>query len=292
MIKVAVVSGKGGTGKTVVAAALADLLGGKLLLADCDVDASNLSLLLDPEVQDTKPFFGMKKAVIDPEQCTSCGLCREACRFGAIDEDESGFSVESVRCEGCGVCEYVCPVSAITLEAREDGEIYYSKTRLGFFSHAELFPGSGTSGLLVHQVKQQAIDRAGDQELLLIDGPPGIGCPVISTLSGMDAVLIVTESGLSAFHDLKRLVEVSRGFRARLFLVINRADLDEGIRDELLAYCKEEAITVLGEIPFDMAVIDSVEACRPVTSIPCPASTALRGIATALMRELGLKKSG
>lgn len=288
MIRIAVVSGKGGTGKTIVTAALADLLGEKLLLADCDVDASNLSLLLDPEVLDKKPFFGMKRAVIDPGRCTGCGLCRDTCRFGAIDEDDSVFSVDPVRCEGCGVCEFVCPVSAITLVAREDGEIYYSKTRLGPLSHAELFPGSGTSGLLVHQVKQQVYDRAGDQELLLIDGPPGIGCPVISTLSGMDAVLIVTESGLSAFHDLKRIVEVSRGFQTRLFLVINRADLDEGIRDELLQYCKKEAITVLGEIPFDMAVIEAVEACRPVTSAPSPASTALRGIADALRRELGL----
>ena len=288
MIRLAVISGKGGTGKTVVTAALAHLIPLSRVLADCDVDAANLSLLLSPTETISEPFYGMKKAVIDPDLCTGCGICAESCRFGAIDEEDGVFSAAPVRCEGCGLCEAVCPASAIHLEAFVDGEIFYSQTAEGPLSHAELAPGSGNSGLLVHEVKQQALKKAGDREVLLIDGPPGIGCPVISTISGVDAVIVVTEPSVSATHDLARLIRVTRGFDLDRYCIINRYDLDQGLTAQIEQFCRDEDITLLGRIPFDPAVLAAVREGRIITEYDCPARIALEEIWEALARKLGV----
>ncbi|NYT06554.1 MAG: (4Fe-4S)-binding protein [Methanomicrobiales archaeon] len=287
MTTVGVVSGKGGTGKTVVTAALADCIPGAKVFADCDVDAANLSLILGPDHTESRPYSGLPCAVIDPARCTSCGICREHCRFDAIREAGTGMQVDPLRCEGCGVCERVCPEGAVTLEPRQAGEVHRSTTAAGPLAHADLFPGSGTSGLLVHEVKRDAVAMRSGEAIILCDGPPGIGCPAMATLSGLDAAVIVTEPSVSALHDLTRLVRVCRGFSARLFVVINRSDLDPACAAAIKTYCAVEGLFLLGTIPFDPAVIAAVRKGVPVTRTPSPAASAMRVISRRLREALG-----
>jgi MinD superfamily P-loop ATPase len=289
MIRLAVISGKGGTGKTMVTAALADTSGVPQVLADCDVDAANLELLFEPRRLTTEEFQGLTAARIDPALCRDCGICADHCRFSAIVRRDDAWVVDALHCEGCAVCTYVCPVGAVRMEPRVCGEIYTSATDRGDLVHARLFPGSGNSGLLVTEVKRRAIARSGGKDLLLADGPPGIGCPLIATVSGMDAVLAVTEPGVSALHDLERLVVVCRRFRPRIFVVINRFDLAEDICKRIEDYCKQEGIVVAGKIPFDPAVVDAVRNGRPATRSESPATEALRALHDDLFLELGLR---
>lgn len=286
MIRLAVISGKGGTGKTMITAALAQLLMGKLVLADCDVDAANLELLLNPCLIRTEPFMGMKTAVIDPALCTQCGECMEHCRFGAIERDGEIYRVNPLRCEGCALCVHVCPI-AITMQPRQTGEIKYSDTERGHLVHARLVPGAGNSGLLVHAVKKTANEQEKDCDLFLIDGPPGTGCPLISTISGVDAVLVVTEPSVSGLHDLKRVVAVCRQFRPHIFVAINRFDLEQSLTETIRAWCREEKIPVIGMIPFDPAVIEAVRNGRAVTiNGASPAAQAIQMLAANLEQEL------
>ena len=286
MIRLAVISGKGGTGKTMITGALAQLLPGKLVLADCDVDAANLELLVNPKLLWTEPFMGMKTAVIDPALCTQCGECMEHCRFGAIERDGELFRVNPLRCEGCAVCVHVCPV-ATTMQPRQTGEINYSETDRGHLVHARLVPGAGNSGLLVHAVKKMAMEQDRDCDLFLLDGPPGTGCPLISTISGVDAVLIVTEPSVSGLHDLKRVVAVCRQFRPHIFVAINRFDLEQSLTDTIQTWCREENIPVIGMIPFDSAVIEAVRNGRAVTFTGAsPAAQAIQILAAKLEQEL------
>ena len=286
MIRLAVISGKGGTGKTMITAALAHLLPGSLVFADCDVDAANLELLLSPQLIRTDPFMGTKTAVIDPTLCTQCGECMDHCRFGAIERDGDTYRVSPLRCEGCAVCVHICPV-AITMQPRQTGEIKYSETARGHLVHARLVPGAGNSGLLVHAVKKTAMEHDPDCDLFLIDGPPGTGCPLISTISGTDIVLIVTEPSLSGLHDLKRVVAVCRQFRPRILVAINRFELELSLTERIQNWCDEEKIPVIGKIPFDPAVIESVRRGVPVTdSGAAPAAQAIQILAAKLEQEL------
>ncbi len=286
MIRIAVISGKGGTGKTMITAALAQLLPGSLVFADCDVDAANLELLLNPKIIRTEPFMGMKTAVIDPALCTRCGECMEHCRFNAIERDGDTFRVSPLRCEGCAVCVHICPV-AITMQSRQTGEIMYSETERGHLVHARLVPGAGNSGLLVHAVKKMAMEQDRSCDLFLIDGPPGTGCPLISTISGVDMVLVVTEPSVSGLHDLKRVVSVCRQFRPRIFVAINRFDLEESLTEAIQHWCNDEKIPVIGKIPFDPAVIESVRNGVPVTSSGAsPAAQAIQLLKSNLEQEL------
>jgi MinD superfamily P-loop ATPase len=287
MIRLAVVSGKGGTGKTMLTAALSRLLPGSMVLADCDVDAANLELLLSPRILTTDPFMGSKTAVIDPGRCTGCGKCVEYCRFGAIELTGDTFRVNPVRCEGCSVCVSVCPDDAVAMEQRQTGEIRYSETSRGHLVHAMLVPGAGNSGLLVHAVKKTALERDGNCNHLLVDGPPGTGCPLISTISGMDAVLVVTEPSVSGLHDLKRVVTVCRQFRPRIFVAINRYDLNPALAKDIIEYCRNERIPVVGTIPFDPTVIDAVRKGIPVTDAgQSPAAQAIQILAANLYQEV------
>ncbi len=287
MIRLAVISGKGGTGKTMVTAALAGLLTGNLVLADCDVDAANLDLLLDPHRISAEPFMGMKTAVIDPDLCTGCGACIEHCRFDAIEEGGDRYRVSALRCEGCAVCTLVCPAAAISMQPRQTGEVFSSETEQGHLAHARMVPGAGNSGLLVHAVKKTAIERDPDCDLLLIDGPPGTGCPLISTISGVDCVLIVTEPSLSGLHDLKRVVTVCRQFRPRILVAVNRFDLEQSLTRTIENWCSEEQIPVIGKIPFDPMVIESIRKGVPVTGAGAsPAAEAIQILRSSLEQEV------
>lgn len=294
MIRLAVISGKGGTGKTMITAALAQVLPGKLVLADCDVDAANLELVFNPTLIRTEPFMGMKTAVIDPALCSRCEECREHCRFDAIECLADTCRVDPLRCEGCAVCTIVCPATAVTMQPRQTGEIKYSETLRGHLVHARLVPGAGNSGLLVHAVKKTAMEHDQDCDLFLIDGPPGTGCPLISTISGTDIVLIVTEPSVSGLHDLKRVIAVCRQFRPRILVAINRFDLELSFTEKIQRWCDEEKIPVIGKIPFDPAVIESVRRGVPVTdSGVTPAAQAIQILAAILeqeLRELGKKR--
>jgi MinD superfamily P-loop ATPase len=286
MIRIAVVSGKGGTGKTMITAALAQLLPGRLVLADCDVDAANLELLLDPKLIRTEPFMGSNTAVIDPALCTQCGECMEHCRFDAIGRDGDAYVVNPIRCEGCAVCVHICP-TAIRMQPRQTGEIMYSETERGHLVHARLVPGAGNTGLLVHAVKKIAMEQDCNCDLLLVDGPPGTGCPLISTVSGMDIVLIVTEPSVSGLHDLRRVVAVCRQFRPRILVAINRFDLEESLTETIQLWCNGEGIPVIGMIPFDPLVIESVRKGVPITGAGAsPAAQAIQMLESNLEQEL------
>jgi len=286
MIRIAVISGKGGTGKTMITAALARLLPGSLVFADCDVDAANLELLLSPKLIRTEPFIGIKTAVIDPAWCNLCGECMEHCRFHAIERDGDRYQVNPLHCEGCAVCVHVCPI-AITMQPRQTGEVMYSDTERGHLVHARLIPGAGNSGLLVHAVKKTAMEQDGNCDLFLIDGPPGTGCPLISTISGVDIVLVVTEPSVSGLHDLKRVVAVCRQFRPRVLVAINRFDLEPSLTEAIQFWCNEENIPIIGKIPFDPAVIESVRNGVPVTCAHAsPAAQAIQILESNLEQEL------
>lgn len=287
MKTIAVMSGKGGTGKTMVAAGFSVFSDEELLLADCDVDAANLSLLLETTGTQCRPFMGLECAVIDENRCVGCGICEVYCRFNAISQGENGiYRINPLKCEGCAVCSIVCREDAIEIVERQSGEVCHSESPHGRLFHAELFPGSGTSGRLVFEVKKDALDDSPDVEAFLIDGPPGIGCPVISAISGVDAVVLVTEPGISALHDLRRLVTICRQFGVQMFLVLNKADLDEERAEDVRTYCAKEGIEIIGTIPFDPAVIEAARRGESVAGMETPAAVSLKAAWKKLARAM------
>jgi MinD superfamily P-loop ATPase len=270
MKQLVILSGKGGTGKTSVAAALADLAARErsLILADADVDAANLELLLQPQQTETRPFMGDHMAVISAAGCTSCGRCHEVCRFAAIRPGPDAYSVDAQACEGCAACFYACPEQAIQMRERQAGEWFRSQTRFGPLFHAHLFAGQGNSGKLVTLLKSQARQMAVQegQELLLVDGPPGIGCPVIAASSGANLALLVTEPSLSAAHDLERALATLAHFRVPALVCINKADLNPARAEAVAAWCAERGIPVVGRLPYDEAVTRAMVQGQPVTA--------------------------
>lgn len=252
MKQLTVLSGKGGTGKTTITAAFA-VLAKNAVVADCDVDAPDLHMLLHPQVMETQEFRGSKVAVIDKTKCTNCGLCKENCRFDAITGD---LQVEAIACEGCGVCAHVCPADAITLAERVSGSSYISKTPYGFMAHALLHPGESNSGKLVTLVRQNAkmLAEKENRDLIIIDGSPGIGCPVIASVTGVDAALVVTEPTLSGIHDLERVVQLLNHFKVTPFVCVNMYDVNTDNTNKILVFCEENKIDVVGNIPFNPEV--------------------------------------
>jgi MinD superfamily P-loop ATPase len=261
MREIVVLSGKGGTGKTIILASFAALADSKVL-CDCDVDAANLHLVLQPTAKETHEFWGSKVAVMDEEACTRCGLCVDACRFDAIRE----FQVDPLACEGCGLCLHVCPERAVTMVDRLAGHWYLSDTRYGRLVHARLGAGQENSGRLVTVVRQRARAIAEEEgaAYILSDGPPGIGCPVISSLSGASLALVVTEPSLSASHDLERVLAVSGHFRVPALVCINKYDLDERNSRRIEDYCGDVGVDVGARIPFDTVVSDAIAQGVPV----------------------------
>jgi len=256
MKQLTVLSGKGGTGKTSITASFA-VLAKNAVVADCDVDAPDLHLLLHPEVIKSQVFLGSKLAVIDKARCIKCGLCREKCAFGAITSD---LEVDATSCEGCGVCKVVCPVGAIALVPRVSGKAFISKTKYGFMSHALLYPGESNSGKLVTLVRQNAkiLAEKEEQDIIIIDGSPGIGCPVIASITGVDAALVVTEPTMSGIHDLKRVLKLLDHFNVVPFVCINMYDVNVSNTNKILGFCKEDRTDVVGVIPFSSEVTQAM----------------------------------
>ncbi len=286
--EIVIVSGKGGTGKTSLSGAFAMLLKDKVV-ADCDVDAANLHLVVNPEkILETKEFIGGKKAVIDPGSCTRCGICREACRYDAISED---FVVDPFQCEGCGACYFLCPAKAVEFSAPVAGHCYIGATHdKGKFVFAELLPGEENSGKLVAMVRNEAREEAkkAGNTLILIDGPPGIGCTVISSLTGAHLAVVVTEPTPSGIHDLKRVVELTGHFQIPTALVVNKSDINPQYVGEMKSYCHERGIVYLGEIPYEPKITEAQKQAKTILDFDphCGASKAIEAIYAGLQQHL------
>lgn len=292
MKQLVILSGKGGTGKTSLTAAFAHLAHAgeepiRAVLADADVDAANLELVLRPERLETHDFTGGSLAVIDPLLCQACGDCERACRFDAVIPPSSRgrgargegdvYSVDPIACEGCAACVYVCPENAIHMEPQTAGQWYRSNSRYGPLFHAELRPAQENSGKLVTLVKQQARLAAldGNYPLLLVDGPPGIGCPVISAISGADLALIVAEPTASGVHDMGRILETAAHFRIPALVCINKADIyPEGAR-QIEDFCREHGLELVGRVPFDETVTQAMMNGEPVTALRLDSASSL-----------------
>ncbi len=253
--EIAVVSGKGGTGKTTICAAFS-AISKRSVLADCDVDAPDLHILLHPTVIEEQPFCGSEVAVIDGALCTLCGICEENCRFQAARPPE----IDSARCEGCGLCEFVCPAKAVQMKTRVSGRVYLSNTRFGPMAHANLYAGAGNSGKLVTEVRRKAAETVAKRRLdsIIIDGAPGIGCPVIATLTGIDLAVIVTEPTITGVHDMNRVLELCRQMGIEAAVIINKHDINPELTQEIESACAETGVQLLGRIPFDPIVTQSM----------------------------------
>ncbi len=280
-----ILSGKGGTGKTSVAGAFSQLAK-NAVLCDCDVDAANLSLLLSPTSTRAHPFLASKKAHIDPGKCIDCGECFEVCRFEAILKNfrdsrpdcGSSYTVSQLLCEGCGLCFHVCPENAVVMEEVLSGHWYVSETKPGPFVHARLEPGEGNSGRLVTAVRLKAaeIERTEGKAIIITDGPPGTGCPVIAAVSGVDLALIVTEPTLSAISDLGRIIDVCSHFKVPALICINKYDIDLDNTHVIEELAANKDCAVVDRIPYDDTVPKAMVKGLAVTAYDCPASHALR----------------
>jgi MinD superfamily P-loop ATPase len=255
MKEIVVLSGKGGTGKTSIVASFATIATSKVM-ADCDVDAADLHLLLDHTVKECNEFWSGQFAIIDKEKCTQCSLCQDICRFNAIRD----FMVDPISCEGCGFCFHICPVDAITMKECRSGDLFISTTKYGPLVHARLGIAQENSGKLVALVRQHAKDLAEKSGLdyIISDGPPGIGCPVISSLSGANLALLVTEPTLSGINDLERVLGVCQHFGVPALVCINKYDINTENTMAIQQYCHEKGVEVASAIPFDNVVTEAI----------------------------------
>ncbi|MCD8121014.1 MAG: ATP-binding protein [Clostridiales bacterium] len=290
MKRLLILSGKGGTGKTTVSAALARLSQAKAI-ADCDVDAPNLHLVMEqntaPEVYD---FMGGDKAQVDADQCIGCGRCEQHCRFHAIHVQDGTAVVNEYSCEGCSVCVFVCPAGTVSLMPDLAGkrELFAEKN---VFSTATLKMGRGNSGKLVTEVKLAMLKAAPPCDLAIVDGSPGIGCPVIASVSGMDLVLVVAEPSGSGVSDLKRLLQTAESFQARLAVCVNKYDVSPHHTAEIETFCTAQSIPFVGKIPYDPLAVKAVNAGMTIADVECPAGQAVRNIYSAVLDLLSIDES-
>ena len=255
-----IISGKGGTGKTTLTSSLAYLMKDKIIV-DADADAANMYILMKPKVKYSEKFKGNPKAYIDPDKCNGCDICRKLCRFDAIDITDDGvYVVDEIKCDSCRLCEIACPKKAITMKDVFSGEWYESETEYGLFVHAKLYPGAENSGNLVTMVKHRAhiLSEEKGIEYILVDGSPGIGCPVISTISGANFVIVVAEPTPAGLHDLERVKKLCDSFKVRSGVVVNKYDLNEEKTKQIEEFAKKEGMELLGRIPFDKCVPDAI----------------------------------
>lgn len=292
MKQLLILSGKGGTGKTTIASAFIKLSVAKAY-ADCDVDAPNLHLIMAQNIEPERTdYFGMPKAEIDVDKCIECGLCKENCRFDAIS-DENGFKVDSFACEGCGVCEAVCPADAVSLKPAVAGELMLYADNNKVFSTAQLKMGSGTSGKLVTEVKKQMKTAASaDTKLAIIDGSPGIGCPVIASLSGVNMVLIVAEPSILGISDMERIIKTAETFRTKIGVCINKHDTNSANTEKIEEFCKEKGLPFTGRIPFDPEAVKAINNGQTIVDVDCPSGSAVKEVFNSTMKLLFKESDG
>jgi len=292
MVKeITVISGKGGTGKTSLVASLVSLAE-KTAVADCDVDAADLHLVLNPRVEQVNDFSGGKSSAIMPDKCTGCGKCHELCRFGAVvknTDQKTVFTIDPIACEGCGVCSYFCPEKAIEFKQAVNGQWFISSTRYGPMVHAKLGIAQENSGKLVSLVRSQVKIIAEEKGLpyIIVDGPPGIGCPVIASITGTDCALIVTEPTLSGQHDLERVVELINFFKIPAYLCINKFDINPEVSDIIEEKALAAGVKVVGRVHYDRNVTGAQVKKLPVVEMPnTPAAADVRTMWSNLLQEI------
>ncbi len=265
MTEIVILSGKGGTGKTCLSAAFATLCT-NVVVADCDVDAANLYLILQPQDNHEERFVSGQKAVINSETCLNCGICMNFCRFDAISYVDGFVTISETSCDGCMLCSRICSNGSITMVESNDSRWYSGSFRNGLMVHARLEPGEENSGKLVNKVRKQALELAKetDSNTIIIDGPPGTGCPAISSLTGAKKAIVVAEPTCSGFHDMKRIVEVIQKFRVKPYMVINKYDLNPEISRQIADWCLDRKISLAGQISFDENVVEAMVNCKSI----------------------------
>ncbi len=292
MKQLLILSGKGGTGKTTVAAAFIKLAQAKAC-ADCDVDAPNLHFALNKGVPSKQtPFYGLDIAYIDQGKCVQCGQCLRHCRFGAIVHKDGGYTIDTPACEGCGVCEAVCPQKAVSLVPDPAGEMMLYSDEKSTFSTAKLKMGKGNSGMLVTEVKKRMRENAlPATPLAIIDGSPGIGCPVIASLNGVDMVLIVAEPSLSGISDMERIVKTAGKFGVGMAVCVNKHDMSEANTQAIEVFCKENSIPFIGKIPFDSQVVKTVNSGQSIIDVDCPAGKSVHLLFNTTLSVLSTRET-
>ena len=286
MKQLLILSGKGGTGKTTIASAFISLSKARAY-ADCDVDAPNLHLITEWEsAPESSDFYGLPKAEIDKDICVECDICRQHCRFDAIKADPE-YEIDIYACEGCGVCEYVCPAGAIKMTPHVAGELMLYTDFEKVFSTAQLKMGSGTSGLLVSEVKKRMKNAVKeDVGFAIIDGSPGIGCPVIASLSGVDMVLIVAEPSLSGISDMERIIDTAKKFGVKIAVCVNKYDTNLKNTEKIESFCRENKFANLGRIPFDTEAVKAVNSGKTIADIDCESGRAVKEVYKNTMEML------
>jgi len=266
MMEIAVISGKGGTGKSSISAAFATL-GENLVLADCDVDAANLFLLFNPSHDEEEIFISGQKAEIDESLCSNCGICIDYCRFDAISYINGKVKISETSCDGCKLCAWICPLQAITMMNSDKSRMYSGVFRNGMMVYGRLAPGEENSGKLVSLVREKARKLAVSNNLstIILDGPPGIGCPVISAITGVDKIMIVTEPTLSGLHDLRRTVELVKQSGGNAGIIINKFDLNPAMSVRIEEWCREQGYDVVGKLPFEELVVEAMVQGKSIT---------------------------
>ncbi len=277
--QIAIVSGKGGTGKTTLSASFSYLTRERVM-ADCDVDAPNLHIILKPEVKNAHKYIGSKKAILDQSKCVKCGICQQVCRFDAISFDDDKYFIKEYACEGCNACVMKCPTKALKLIDSLSGEYYLSETQKGPMAHALLQPGEETTGGLIAEVRKEAVRVAREKDIpiVVIDGAPGIGCPATSSVTSANYVVIVAEPTMSGLHDLKRIVQTVEHFRIPMGIVINKYNINEFQTNKIEKYCEDRSLEILGKIPYDATVKTATEQAKSIMFYECPASHEIRKI--------------
>ena len=265
-MEIAIISGKGGTGKSSISAAFASLYKNTMLV-DCDVDAANLHILFKPKIETEEVYIGAETAVIDYDKCTNCGICADYCKFDAISFKNNSVEIEEVFCDGCRLCSRICPEEAISMIESDKSRMFTGKYRYGEMVFGILGPGEENSGKLVNVVREKAKKIAEEKGIstIIIDGPPGIGCPVISTITGVDHVIVVTEPSKSGLHDLKRTLEMTKGFNLKTWVIVNKFDLNYEISKDIALFCNSIDVNILANLPFDKKIVKAMVECKTIT---------------------------
>ena len=264
-MEIAVISGKGGTGKSSISAAFATL-SEKVVLTDCDVDTANLDIIFNPIIEEEQVYIGKQIAEIDYAVCSNCGLCIDYCRFDAIESINNKVVISEISCDGCKLCSRVCPVDAIKMIDNDKSRVFTGSFRNGKMVFFFFSPGEENSGKLVNIVRDKAKQIAKENHLktIIIDGSPGIGCPVVSSITGVNHVVIVTEPTLSGLYDLQRAVEFTSKFNLKIWIIINKHDLNPTMTQNIKNWCKQENITIAGELPFDIQIVNAMVNCKSI----------------------------